>query len=303
MRRPGDEHQKRERKPESARPVRGSKEVQRQQAGQRVTRPSAGGKTGTQETGQKGVRRIPGWTEDRERTGNEVWDRDRGWRTSRPVLDRKSGLRPPELRPGTSPKDKHHPEAEVTSAALGQWTGDPGGVCKEQKRSEESQDRSKPSNRSRQVRMRWLNQTGAERASNKGQEAEGSGKAASDKSREGIEGRDWPSPGLGVAPEVHRGPRTNIGESGGQMSDEIPVFSTVELDRDSWARPGVRGSSGELTEVRPVVEASSEASPDGNSDLEVGSGKNPECQGVPGYLSALAEISGLGPGVRGEVSQ
>ncbi|KAI6150946.1 hypothetical protein BKA82DRAFT_4013558 [Pisolithus tinctorius] len=91
--------------------------------------------------------------------------------------------------------------------------------------------------------------------------------------KEGVEDRDWPSLGLGAAPEVHRGPETNIGESGGQMSDETPVFSTVELDEDSWARVlgQLRDSLGELTEVSPVVEAGSGASPEGNSDLEVGS--------------------------------
>ncbi|KAI6008902.1 hypothetical protein F5J12DRAFT_782310 [Pisolithus orientalis] len=120
-------------------------------------------------------------------------------------------------------------------------------------------------------------------ASNKGQKAERSGRLASDKSREGVEDQDWLGPGLGAAPEVHRGQKTNIRESGGQMSDMIPVFSTVELVKDSWARdcgedqgdqPGVRGSSGELTEVSLVVEASSGASLEGNSDLEVGSGMN-----------------------------
>ncbi|KAI5984550.1 hypothetical protein F5J12DRAFT_787560 [Pisolithus orientalis] len=203
--------------------------------------------------------RIPGWTEDREGTGNEVGDQDRGHRL---VLDQKSGTRskskglacpggasklkgrpeerPPEPRPGASPKDKHHPKAEVTSAGQGQGTGDLGGVCEEQEGLRKARISSRPSNRSRQVWVRWLNQTGARRASNEGQEAERSGKLASDKSREGVEDWDWLSPGLGAAPE-----------------------------------PEVRGSSGGLTEVSPVVEASSGASPEGNSDLEVGSGVNP----------------------------
>ncbi|KAI6034899.1 hypothetical protein F5J12DRAFT_778526 [Pisolithus orientalis] len=101
-------------------------------------------------------------------------------------------------------------------------------------------------------------------ASNKGKEAKRSGRPASDKSGEGVEDLDWLSPGLGAAPEMHRGPKTNIGESGGKDCGE-----------DQGDQPGVRGSSGELTEVSPVVEASSEASLEGNSDLEVGSGMNP----------------------------
>ncbi|KAI6151562.1 hypothetical protein BKA82DRAFT_4012320 [Pisolithus tinctorius] len=69
---------------------------------------------------------------------------------------------------------------------------------------------------------------------------------------------------------------------------------TEDCGEDRGDQPEVRGSSGELTEVRPVVEAASEASLDGNSNLEVGSGKNPgwcvrgnaargcaECQGSP----------------------
>ncbi|KAI6010665.1 hypothetical protein F5J12DRAFT_781683 [Pisolithus orientalis] len=113
-------------------------------------------------------------------------------------------------------------------------------------------------------------------ASSEGQKAERSGRLALDKSREGVEGWDWPSPGLRAAPKVCRGPETNIRGPGGQMSDVIPVSMGWSAGMTEGDQPGVRGSSGELTEVSLVVEASSGASPEGNSNLEVGSGMNPE---------------------------
>ncbi|KAI6010672.1 hypothetical protein F5J12DRAFT_781688 [Pisolithus orientalis] len=119
-------------------------------------------------------------------------------------------------------------------------------------------------------------------ASNEGQEAERRCKLASDKSGPDRPVTDSLETGKGVQGSKAEGrdwtqkllkPSAN-GEQG----------STVEPDLDSWDRdcgedwgdqPGVRGSLGELTEVSPVVEASSGASPEGNFDLEVGSSMSP----------------------------
>ncbi|KAI5994245.1 hypothetical protein F5J12DRAFT_785809 [Pisolithus orientalis] len=177
-------------------------------------------------------------------------------------------LRPPEPRSGASLKDKYHPEAEVTSAGPGQGIGDPGWVCEGQEGLRGARTSPRPSNRSRQVWVRWPTKTKARTASNKRldrlvTDSPGTGKGVQG-SKAGVakaEGADWTKKPLKLSAngEQGRGLKTDIRESGGQ---------------DRGDQPGVRGGLREPTEVSLVVEAGSGSSPEGNSDLEVGSGMN-----------------------------
>ncbi|KAI5988925.1 hypothetical protein F5J12DRAFT_786729 [Pisolithus orientalis] len=170
--------------------------------------------------------------------------------------------------PGASLKDKRHPKAKETSAGPGQGTGDPGRVCEEQEGPRNARTSLRPSNKSRQLRLRV--ETGPKNCQS--QVPMGN--------REGVEGWDWPSLGLGAVPKVHGGPETNIRGSGGQMSDAIPVSKCWDdQGKDQGDQPGVRGSSGELTDMSPVVEAGSGASLEGNSNLEGNSDVSPHESG------------------------
>ncbi|KAI6007520.1 hypothetical protein F5J12DRAFT_782567 [Pisolithus orientalis] len=108
----------------------------------------------------------------------EIRDQAKGQRAGRLVLDQ-SG----EPRPRASPKDRHHSEAKETGAGLGQGTGDLGQVCEDQEGLRKARTSLRPSNRSRQVWVRWPNQTKAGMASNEGQEVDRSGIQVSGKSR------------------------------------------------------------------------------------------------------------------------
>ncbi|KAI6003449.1 hypothetical protein F5J12DRAFT_783521 [Pisolithus orientalis] len=121
--------------------------------------------------------------------------------------------------------------------------------------------------------------------------------------REGVEGWDWPSLGLGAVPKVHGGPETNIRGSGGQMSDAIPVSKCWDdQGKDQGDQPGVRGSSGELTDMSPVVEAGSGASLEGNSNLEGNSDVSPHGESDSGADMASPE-SGKNEGQTGVRSE